>query len=449
MKKRVDRVIDTVFIVKGHGSCGMTQFEFEDPDTCVMTLVPVNGVLLSRAEGNEMKLGVKTVFESSSPSYLSSFVNMAKKLRETREVYPQKFQDTSIRTRCGSRSKTKFKVTNQDFFGGTSGRKDEYEGIFMLEQDPLSRPKQESAFWDLVAASKDISSRKIVAEGEDGAGQAAPGEESLLTRNVNEYNYEKTTEFQKRIIELEAKQVEAKLPFNKGVLEEHFKDEPFMKEWTNLATQRRLFCQSLNCGMNVIEFLKVFLGVDVTLLQNYYNYIVGWEHFNRRSAYDYFTQEEGALEKFIRDNSIDDEGEKTRKLLMILSEKRKIQVEMDMANRAAQDRSVTSGSEYKYDYQTVPSRYQTKNLRDLLQQLRIMYPRRKKLIIIETCRVTGEERDPYMSDNDGEIEDVGGAGARRNNKIKRKNTYNQKKKFTYKKTYKKIIYKKKSNRVRK
>jgi hypothetical protein len=122
---------------------------------------------------------------------------------------------------------------------------------------------------------------------------------------------------------------------------------------------------------------------------------------------------------------------------------------MDMANRAAQDRSVTSGSEYKYDYQTVPSRYQTKNLRDLLQQLRIMYPRRKKLIIIETCRVTGEERDPYMSDNDGEIEDVGGAGARRNNKIKIKNTYNQKKKFTYKKTYKKIIYKKKSNRVRK
>jgi len=443
MKKRVDRVIDTVFIVKGHGSCGMTQFEVEDPDTCVMTLVPVNGVLLSRAEGNEMKLGVKTVFESSSPSYLSSFVNMAKKLRETREVYPQKFQDTSIRTRCGSRSKTKFKVTNQDFFGGTSGRKDEYEGIFMLEQDPLSRPKQESAFWDLVAASKDISSRKIVAEGEDGAGQAAPGEESLLTRNVNEYNYEKTTEVQRRIIELEAKQVEAKLPFNKGVLEEHFKDEPFMKEWTNLATQRRLFCESLNCGMNVIGFLKVFLGVDVTLLQNYYNYIAGWEHRNRRSAHDYFTQEEGALEKFIRDNPIDDEGEKTRKLLMILSEKRKIQVEMDMANRAAQGRSVTSGSEYKYDYQTVPSRYQTKNLRDLLQQLRIMYPRRKKLIIIETCRFTAEERDPYMSDNDGEIEDVGGAGARRNNKIKRKNTYNQKKKFIYKKTYKKIIYKKK------
>lgn len=127
---------------------------------------------------------------------------------------------------------------------------------------------------------------------------------------------------------------------------------------------------------------------------------------------------------------------------MILSEKRKIQVEMDMANRAAQDRSVTSGSEYKYDYQTVPSRYQTKNLRDLLQQLRIMYPRRKKLIIIETCRVTGEERDPYMSDNDGEIEDVGGAGARRNNKIKRKNTYNQKRNLHIRKHTRKLYIRK-------
>jgi hypothetical protein len=217
-----------------------------------------------------------------------------------------------------------------------------------------------------------------------------------------------------------------------------------MEEWTNLATQRRLFCESLNCGMNVIGFLKVFLGVDVMLLQKYYNNIVGWEHWNRRSAHEYFTQEKGALEKFIRDNSIDDD-EKTRNVLMILSEKRKKQVEMemDMADREARGTSVTPGSEYKYDYQTVPSRYQRKSLRDLLQQLRIMYPRRKKLIIIETCRFTAEERDPYMSDNDGEIDDVGGAGARRNNKIKRKNTYNQKKKFTYKKTYKKITYKKK------
>jgi hypothetical protein len=92
------------------------------------------GDVLMSGTGALPKKVKELVEKSSSPSLpVSSFIDMAKKLRDgTKEVYP-KVSGRSIRARCGSENpKEQSTVTNQRFFGDT--RTPLFvEGIFMVE----------------------------------------------------------------------------------------------------------------------------------------------------------------------------------------------------------------------------------------------------------------------------------------------------------------------------
>jgi hypothetical protein len=104
-----------------------------------------------------------------------------------------------------------------------------------------------------------------------------------------------------------------------------------------------------------------------------------------------------------------------------------------------------------YDGQLVQSLYQTESCENIIQNLHLMYPERKILIILDGCRVVYENREPYASehgeDDDDELFNEEGQGGARRKKIKNANQRNKKtyKKKTYKKkTYKKKTYKKKT-----
>ena len=137
---------------------------------------------------------------------------------------------------------------------------------------------------------------------------------------------------------------------------------------------------------------------------------------------------------------------------MMLSEKRKLQRE-NFVDMAPQNRQ----HEFIYDGQLVQSLYQAKTCQDIVQNLHLMYPERKILVLLDGCRVIYENRQPYASDHGEDdhdelfIEKPDGGARRKNIKNtnqKNKKTYKKKtyKKKTYKKkTYKKKTYKKKIN----
>ena len=452
--KVVSREIDLVFVVCGHSRCSKEKIPLP-PNMCALTLSLLGDGLISGSGAIQKKVK-ELVEKSSSPSLpVSSFIDMAKKLRDDKGAYPQ-VSGRSIRARCGSEiPKEQSTVTNQHFFGGTKTSLF-VEGIFMVEiPESLEQyrariekmPALPMGSWALPPTPPPVVL-------EDISSKLTPGRVSLLTRSPhgdnptpsgkNEYTYKKTTKFQERIIQLES---------SGNPDETVLSSAKFNEEMENLLEQRRLFCMSLNFGENFRSCVDSCRGMDVMDLQRYYDLIVKWERDHRRCAHEYFTQDDPSkvrlgIEQFIRDNSLLD-VQKTRDALIMLSEKRKLQREKFVDVAPSQNRQ----HEFVYDGQLVQSLYQEKTCQDIVQDLHLMYPGRKILIILDGCRVNYEHRDPYASDHgdddDDELftEDAQG-GARRKNI---KNT-NQRNKKTYKKkTYKKKTYKKaykKSTRVR-
>jgi hypothetical protein len=255
----------------------------------------------------------------------------------------------------------------------------------------------------------------------------------------------KTTDVQKEIIKLESDNP------NQTVLGSSVE---FNEELANLYEQRMLFCMSLNFGHDFRSCVESCKGIDVVDLQRYYDLIVDWERKHGTCAHEYFTEDDPfqvrpAIERFIRENSLPD-VQKTRYALMMLSEKRKLQREK-YVDEAPENKIKYQQYQFVRDGQLVQSLYQEKTCRDIVQDLHLMYPGRKILIILDGCRVNYEHRDPYASDHGDDDDDElftedGQGGARRKN-IKNTNQRNKKtyKKKTYKKkTYKKKTYKKKT-----
>jgi hypothetical protein len=404
-----------------------------------MTLSLLEDVL--SAKDGVMIREVNQVAQHSSSLPVSSFIDIAKKLRDTKILLPIKVSEGSIRTRCGSvNDKQQSTFTNQIFFGGTTTQVFE-EGIFTVEF-PKSleqyRATKQKGMPDMPAPPQiqDISSK------------LTPGGVSLLTPSPrgnnptpsgkNEYTYKKTTDVQKDIIKSESDNP------NQTVLGSEFKEE-----LANLLEQRRLFCMSLNFGENFRSCVDSCRGMDVMDLQRYYDLIVDWERKHGTCAHEYFTQDDPSkvrigIEQFIQDNSLLDVP-KTREALIMLSDKRKLQ----------REKYRFFVNNYVNDNQLVNSKYLQETCHDIVQKIHWMYPGRNILVILEGCRKTGENIDPYASDHeDGEEElfDEGQGGTRRK-KIKNinqrnKKTYKKKtyKKKTYKKAYKKKTYKKAYNK---
>ena len=225
-----------------------------------------------------------------SPSLtVSSFIDMAKKLRDdTKEVYP-KVSGRSIRARCGSENpKEQSKVTNQHFFGGTKTSLF-VEGIFMVEI-PESFEQYRARIEKMPAlpmGSWALPSMPPPVVLEDISSKLTPGGVSLLTRSPhgdnptpsgnNEYTYKKTTKFQERIIQLESDNPD------QTVLGSSVE---FNEELANLYEQRRLFCMSLNFGDNFRSCVESCKGMDVMDLQRYYDLIVDWERKHGTCAHE-------------------------------------------------------------------------------------------------------------------------------------------------------------------
>jgi hypothetical protein len=365
---------------------------------------------------------VKRVVQQSSSSSLpvSAFIDTAKDLRDKKVFFPKKVVEGSIRARCGSvNEKEQSTVSNQHFFGGTKTA-NFVEGIFMVEKKP--RPLQ----------IEDISS-KLTPDGKSLLTRSPHGNNPTLD-GKNEYIYKKTTDLQKAIIAFESNPDK---PLDSSV--------EYRDEYLNLYEQRRLFCISLNFGENFRSCVDSCRGMDVMDLQRYYDLIVKWEQKNRTCAHEYFTQDDPSkvrlgIEQFIIDNALTDVP-KTREALLMLSEKRKLQREITVGYTPNNKKI-----EFIHDSQLVQSSYLPKSCGDIVQNLHLMYPRRKILVIFDGCRVIYEDRDPFASDHgendDDELFNEEGEGGARRKKIK---NINQKKKKTYKKkTYKKKTYKKKT-----
>jgi hypothetical protein len=371
--------------------------------------------------------------KNSSPSLpVSSFIDMAKKLRDdTKEVHPI-VSGRSIRARCGSDiPKEQSTVTNQNFFGGTKTPQF-VEGIFMVEFPESLEQYHEKMTQGMPPTPpplqiEDLSSQLLTPH---------PRGDNPTLDGKNEYTYKKTTDIQKEIIESESD--------NPGQTVLGSSVE-FNEELANLLKQRELFCMSLNFGDEFRSCVKSCKGIDVMVLQRYYDLIVKWERERGTCAHEYFTQHDPSqvrlgIEQFIIDNALTDVP-KTREALLMLSEKRKLQ------------RKITVGytpnnrkTEFLHDAQLVQSLYLPKSCRDIVRNLHLMYPRRKILVIFDGCRVIYEDRDPFASDHSGDDDDElfneEGEGGARRKKIK---NINQKKKKTYKKkTYKKKTFKKKT-----
>jgi len=408
--------IDLVCVVKGHSYCSRSKFHLPYPDVCLMTLCKLGDSMVSGHDDDDMIREIKQMVEQSSSSSLpvSSFIDMAKKLRDEKMTYPVQVNDGSIRTRCGSvNPKEQSTVTNQYFFGQTKTKYFQ-EGIFIVKF-PESHASMQGTMPDMPPPSRQVQVQDISTE-------TTPDGVSLLTRSPHgdnptpfgndEYLYKKTTDDQKRIIEFESQNPD------KTVLG----SVQFNLELMNLYEQRRLFCMSLN-GKEESQCVKSCRGMDVMVLQDYYDRIVRWERRNASSAHDFFTQHDG-IKDFMRNNGIRDEA-KTREALLMLSEKRKQQV----AKFDDDD-----DDPYQYDAQLVPSLYLQESCHDIVQKMHLIYPGRKILIILIGCRTTYDDDGIVDSEHEGEEElfDPGQGGARRNNKIKIKNT-NQKRKKTCRK----------------
>jgi hypothetical protein len=430
--KTMNTKIDTVIVIRGHSYCGIEKHVLEE-DMCLLTLTLLRDIVmfdLSRFM-HDNGSRITKVFESSpsqSPT-VSSFVDVALELRSKRLVFPQKVSEKSIGVKCGSANK-RIKFTEQFFFGGNKEKRF-IEGIFMLTKD--------------TPEPVDISSLN-----------------ELLTPNGNKILYEKTTEFQKRIIEFESQQP-PQSTVSELELERHFASqanaaaaaaaddenakaaaeakatEEFKTEWKNLQLQRRSFCISLSADITE-EGIKVCMmsckGVDVMDLQRYYDNIVDWERRHKKFAFDYFEEENSnGIKDFMKEFGLGPDDPKNKKIegaLMLLSFKRREQV-----IKQSEEKSKLIGIKVEPleiidgDYQVIPSSYQVERSSDILKKLHQMFPRKKILVILEGCRVVpNDDRDPYDSE-DGSSEKVRRGGEKRNikkqnmksckNKIKKQN----------------------------
>lgn len=247
--------IDRVFVISGHSICGRTSMDLTDPNMIAVTLSKLHDKVIGHATLNihHYSSGIIKTFKSSQPDLprVSSIVDMLVDFRSKKIVFPEKVQEGSIKARRGRHgSKNNNTLTNQYFFGGTR-EKDYMEGVFMYSKNTLSGPL-------------DISSMVLTLTGK---------------KNV----YEETTDFQKRIIDFESKHPESTdLDLD---LERHFAaesesevtSEKFKTEWRNLKLQRRLFCNSFKLPDTIESCVMSCKGIDVMVLQMYYDLIVKWE----------------------------------------------------------------------------------------------------------------------------------------------------------------------------
>lgn len=422
--------IDSVFVISGHSICGRRRMDLKDPNMIVVTL----SKLYDKIHGSNKIMydngsGIIKAFESSQP-YLptvSSIVDMLVELRSKKLIYPKKVQEGSIRVRRGrSGSQSNNTLTEQFFYGGTRV-KDFREGVFMYSKDRVV----------------DISSL-----------------ERLLTPTGKKNLYEETTDFQKRIIDFESKHPDEStdLDLERQFAAESkvaFDAEEFKTEWENLQLQRRLFCNSLNFIDSIVSCVMSCKGIDVMVLQKYYDSIVEWEKRNRKSAFEYFEEDKERIKKFMEESGLDQNDKKIEGLLMMLSDKRKQQLIKESKQRKSKipGRKVEPLELIENDFQSVPSLYEQASSSDILQKINsiALFSGQKKLVILEGCRGVVDEHGNKVKgipdDSEHEVEDYNEdlGGARQNYKINRKNT-NKKKKNAFNK--KKNTHSKKKKKIK-
>jgi hypothetical protein len=426
--------IDIVFVICGHSICGRKRMGLKDPNMIVVTLSKLYDSLVGT--DNVMYdngSGIIKAFESSQPDLptVSSIVDIAVELRSKKLVYPKKVQEGSIRVRRGrsgrsgrSGSESNNTLTEQFFYGGTKHKKFS-EGVFMYSKDGVV----------------DISSL-----------------ERLLTPTGKKNLYEETTDFQKRIIDFESKHPDEStdLDLERQFAAESkvaFDAEEFKTEWENLQLQRRLFCNSLNFIDSIESCVMSCKGIDVMVLQKYYDSIVEWEKRNRKSAFEYFKEDKERIKEFMEEFGLDQNDKKIEGLLMMLSDKRKQQLikQSEVASEIL-GRKVEPLELIENDFQLVPSLYQQESCIDILRKINSIskYHGKTKLFFLEGCRdVVDEDGNKVKGtpdDSEHEVEDYNEdlGGARQNYKINRKNT-NKKNKNAHSKKKKNVNSKKKKN----
>lgn len=404
--KLMNKKITRVFIIAGHSYCSIEKIPIQDPKMCVMTLSKLGDNLLVSA--SNFLSDINQIVKSPPQSVVSSYVELAKRYRETQLYGAEKDKNQSIRVRCGSYKST---VSNQIFFGGTKS-KTYIEGVFML--DAAQRGEYE-----------DISLEILTPTG---------------MKNI----YPETTEFQKRIIEFESQRPDiTSIPLD--AYKKYFESEPqFDLEFKNLQRQRRLFCTSLDYSEDTEEMDRdalMYRGIDVETLQHYYDCIVKWEKENDMFANEYFEETQDGLEIFMDKFGIPHKEEKdkiNKNYLLNLSVQRMRQLINYFDKIKSYGLKSIPKNPIVYiqtDFQIISSLYQQTSCRDILQRMQDLFPGDEKLVVFAGCRGVYGERNPYHSDNEGEYVDTGGSrkGRRRQHltmKMKIKSTFKKNKKLT-------------------
>jgi hypothetical protein len=406
-----NKKITRVFVIVGHSMCGRRKFEIKDPRTCLMTLSKLNDSFTSSQLGLSIFFSnILKTLKNPNPD-IRSFMDIAKLNREKKFEFASKDQKDSIRVRC-NHGNSKFTVTDQIFFGSTIEKYFDTEGVFMLTREDMS--------------PQDISME-------------------MLTPCDTKHLYDETTEFQKRIIDIESQSPESQSPESSfHDLKKQFEESELKNlelEWRNLQIQRMMFCRSLNYSDNIrqmdVESESLCRGIDVRELQHYYDCIINWEKNHKTSAYDYFEDKEGGIIEFMDEYSISKE-KKIEGIIMLLSNIRKQQVEYNMAKRKKEQLNDIAK---ETDFQKISSSYKSKSGYEILQKINTDYPEENKLIIFHGCRnIQDSEEKPQHSENEEGVTLEEG-GAKYNYKNNRKKISKKNKKI--KKQNKKISKKKK------
>ena len=190
-------------------------------------------------------------------------------------------------------------------------------------------------------------------------------------------------------------------------------------------------------------------GIDVMVLQMYYDLIVKWEKRNKKNAFEYFKEDkEERIKKFMEESRLNPNDKKIEGLLMMLIDKRKQQFIKRLEQQSKLLGKKVEPNELSiFDSQRVPSLYEEESSSGILNKINSisLYRGQKKLVIFHGCRVVvGEdvEKNPFDSDDDEEGFSSIAGGERQKYKINRKNT-NKKKKNAFSKKKKNTRNKKK------
>lgn len=403
-KERRDKIMNTkitkVFVIDGHSICSIEKIPIQDPNMCVMTLSKLGDSLVTTDSTNiNLSSDINHIVKSSH-SCIGSYVELAKKYRDTSLLaYPHKDKNESIRVKFNS-------VSNQIFFGGIK-RKTFEEGIFMFD----------------ASQHLDISNR-------------------ILTTGDMKNIYPETTDFQKRIIEFESQQPDiTSIPLD--AYKKHFEsdEQQFDSEFSNIQSQRVLFCFSLNYSHDTRGELTsdalMYRGIDVETLQHYYDCIVKWEKENGKFANEYFKD---GLDTFMDKFGISHKDEKdkvNKNYLLFLSVQRIKQLNRSFETMKEYNSIWKSPIDIvKYDYQQINSLYQPTSCREILQKIKGFYPTDKKLVIFKGCRVMPDNSfAPFHSVNKDEL-DLTFGGSRKGRRRRQHLTMKMKIKSTFKKNKK-------------